>query len=116
MGWCAVCFKQYCPCPYYQHSVINRPEALACKHILAARIADAVGKIEVLDASIEDFVEWTLKQVRSFPFMFCAMAARKPAASPYAATRPRSSPSGHGCVSSLWPFRVQTDTVFAGLS
>eukprot|EP00802_Teleaulax_amphioxeia_P019518 Tamp_19757.p1 GENE.Tamp_19757~~Tamp_19757.p1 ORF type:complete len:256 (+),score=44.14 Tamp_19757:117-770(+) len=57
-----VCFKQYCPCPYYQHSVINRPEALACKHILAARIADAVGKIEVLDASIEDFVEWTLKQ------------------------------------------------------
>jgi len=33
LGWCAVCFKQYCPCPYYQHSVINRPEALACKHV-----------------------------------------------------------------------------------
>ena len=28
--------------------------------------SDAVGKIEVLNASIEDFVEWTLKQVATF--------------------------------------------------
>jgi predicted nucleic acid-binding Zn finger protein len=59
----AVCFKHYCPCPYYVMSVLSRPEALACKHILASRIGEALGKIETLGASNEEYICWVHKQV-----------------------------------------------------
>eukprot|EP00277_Geminigera_cryophila_P007648 CAMPEP_0179415306 /NCGR_PEP_ID=MMETSP0799-20121207/6158_1 /TAXON_ID=46947 /ORGANISM="Geminigera cryophila, Strain CCMP2564" /LENGTH=188 /DNA_ID=CAMNT_0021188029 /DNA_START=13 /DNA_END=579 /DNA_ORIENTATION=- len=57
-----VCFKHYCPCYYYYKNVINRPEALACKHILAARIGEALCKIETLKASNEDYINWMRTQ------------------------------------------------------
>ena len=57
-----VCFKHYCPCPYYAMSVVSRPEALACKHMLAARLGEALGKIEVLDASNDDYGKWLRQQ------------------------------------------------------
>lgn len=33
----------YCSCHAFQYDVINRGDALLCKHILAARIAQALG-------------------------------------------------------------------------
>ncbi|EKX48793.1 hypothetical protein GUITHDRAFT_136461 [Guillardia theta CCMP2712] len=57
-----VCFKHFCPCHYFSYNVINKMEALTCKHILAARIANALKRADIVNVTNEEFSKWLMKQ------------------------------------------------------
>ena len=57
-----VCFTDYCPCYYFTQKVIVSSEALACKHTLAVRIADALGSLHASKVTKEQFSEYLVLQ------------------------------------------------------
>ncbi|XP_060559724.1 zinc finger SWIM domain-containing protein 7-like [Ruditapes philippinarum] len=55
------CFKgnNYCSCPAYRFSVLNKEELSMCKHILAVKLSDAMEvtkKLEVTDKELTDLL------------------------------------------------------------
>eukprot|EP01116_Phalansterium_solitarium_P008912 TRINITY_DN22883_c0_g1_i1.p1 TRINITY_DN22883_c0_g1~~TRINITY_DN22883_c0_g1_i1.p1 ORF type:complete len:163 (-),score=19.29 TRINITY_DN22883_c0_g1_i1:120-608(-) len=56
------CFEHYCPCYVFQNEVLRsttddrgKNALLMCKHQLAIRLADALGKCKLVEISNEDF-------------------------------------------------------------
>eukprot|EP00287_Rhodomonas_sp_CCMP768_P028601 CAMPEP_0202831108 /NCGR_PEP_ID=MMETSP1389-20130828/16616_1 /ASSEMBLY_ACC=CAM_ASM_000865 /TAXON_ID=302021 /ORGANISM="Rhodomonas sp., Strain CCMP768" /LENGTH=92 /DNA_ID=CAMNT_0049504805 /DNA_START=96 /DNA_END=372 /DNA_ORIENTATION=+ len=43
-------------------TVITKSEDLACKHVLACRIAESIGRAQVVHVSKEEFMQWLLKE------------------------------------------------------
>lgn len=47
--------SRYCSCPSFGYSVLVRGDALLCKHQLAAQLAVAVGRCELMEVSGEEW-------------------------------------------------------------
>jgi predicted nucleic acid-binding Zn finger protein len=64
---CYFIFKDalYCTCPAYRHKVIYANAGLVCKHILATRIAEAMGRIETNAISNKDDLDKTFINIFS---------------------------------------------------
>lgn len=49
--------SNYCNCPSFMYSVVLREDSLMCKHVLAVKIARAMGRVISNDISDEEFAE-----------------------------------------------------------
>ncbi|KAJ1477545.1 hypothetical protein T484DRAFT_3015893 [Baffinella frigidus] len=56
-----VCFRRFCSCPYFMMSVVSKADALACKHVLAARLGDALGKVQEVQVSNEELTQYLVR-------------------------------------------------------
>jgi len=57
-----VCFEDFCPCHFFMHKVSISNEALACKHTLAVRLSEAMGRAPAIPVTNEQFSEYLQRQ------------------------------------------------------
>ncbi|CAM1308716.1 ZSWIM7 (predicted) [Pycnogonum litorale] len=54
-----VCFRSsnYCSCPAYTYSVLKKQDYIMCKHVLAAKLSDAMGLCDVWEVGDETMAQ-----------------------------------------------------------